>query len=334
MRVRIDARRWLLGLLGTPLAVGCASVLGPSPQAPDRPLPRLQAPPPGTAAVPPAPDLRIPGPPTAVPTAPKTDAPVLLPAQAVMPPQPPLPSRVDLSAAPGDIAPLARLRALHRQAAETYAGIDSYIVRLRRREVVGGRNKPEEVLLFKFRKQPWSVYFKWLGKEGAGREAIYVKGRYEDKLHTLLAAGDMPLAPAGKHIALPPDSFLVRSSSRHTIHEAGVGALIDAFGNCLASLDKGDGRHGSLKYLGPIQRPEFETPGEAVEQTIPPGDEPQLPKGGLRLWVFDPCHHLPVLVRTLDETGREVEYYCYERFQYPVKLDDDDFDPERMGGKP
>jgi hypothetical protein len=39
-----------------------------------------------------------------------------------------------------------------------------------------------------------------------------------------------------------------------------------------------------------------------------------------------------VLLRTLDETGREVEYYCYERFQYPVRLDEDDFNPECLGG--
>jgi hypothetical protein len=319
MRARMDAGRRLLGLFWTAFAAGCAGVLSPPAEPPDQPAPL--PPRPSASAVAPAPDLRILGPPKAVAAVPQEDPPAVVPVQAVTLPQP-----------PADGNPLTRPRALHRQAAETYAAIDSYIVRLRRREVVGGKSKPEEVLLFKFRKQPWSVYFKWLGKEGAGREVVYVKGRYEDKLHTLLAAGDMPLTPAGKRIALPPDSILVRSSSRHTIHEAGVGFLIDAFGNCLAALERGDGRLGTLKYLGAVQRPEFDTAGEAVEQTIPAGAEPQLPRGGQRLWFFDPGHHLPVLVRTVDESGREVEYYCYERFQYPVKLDDDDFNPERLGG--
>src|SRR5439155_4762609 len=107
------------------------------------------------------------------------------------------------------------LRQVQRLAAERYAAIDSYIVRLRRREQVSGKGGPEEVLLFKFRKQPWSLYFKWLGQEGAGREVIYVKGQHENKIHTLLAAGDMPLMPAGRRIALVPDSLMVRSASRH-----------------------------------------------------------------------------------------------------------------------
>src|SRR5439155_7354879 len=63
-----------------------------------------------------------------------------------------------------------QIRRLHRAACERYAAIDSYIARLRRREQVDGKDKPEETLLFKFRKQPFSVYFKWIGPEGTGRE--------------------------------------------------------------------------------------------------------------------------------------------------------------------
>jgi hypothetical protein len=224
------------------------------------------------------------------------------------------------------------MRQLYRQAADQYAHIDSYIARLRRREVVNGKSKPEEVILFKFRKQPWSVYFKWLGKEGQGREVVYVKGHYEDKLHSLLAAGDMPFAPAGKRIALPPDSIFVRSSSRHGITEAGVGVLIDRVGQVLGAAAKGDTRHGTLRYLGPIQRPEFPSPVEAGELLLPPGSEPLLPRGGRRLLAFDPATQLPVLLITQDDTGREVEYYCYDLFQFPVKLDDDDFNPDRLWG--
>ena len=97
--------------------------------------------------------------------------------------------------------PSARLHALYGEAAEHYARVDSYIVRLTRREQLNGKDKPEEVLLFKFRKDPWSVYFKWLGTEGKGREVVYVHGQYENKIHSILAAGDIPLMPAGS--ALP-----------------------------------------------------------------------------------------------------------------------------------
>ena len=34
------------------------------------------------------------------------------------------------------------------------------------------------------------------------------------------------------------------------------------------------------------------------------------------------------------ESGKEVEYYRYDRLQAQVKLDDADFDPDQLWGKP
>src|SRR5262249_15477334 len=150
----------------------------------------------------------------------------------------------------------------------------------RRREHINGKDKPEEVLLFKFRKQPWSVYFKWLGSEGQGREVVYVRGRYEDKLHTLLAAGDMPLMSAGKRMALAPDNAFVRAASPHSITEAGIGEVIQQFGQAVATAQKNGLAQSGLKPLGLQKRPEFDAPLEAVEATIPAGAEPPLPHGG------------------------------------------------------
>jgi hypothetical protein len=221
-----------------------------------------------------------------------------------------------------------QLRALYHQAAEQYATMDSYIARMRRREQVNGRDKPEELLLFKFRKQPYSVYFKWLGPESAGREVIYVQGQQGSLIHTLLAAGDMPFAPAGRRMDLPPDNIFVRSASRHAITEAGIGNLVESFGKLVATQDRG--RSGSLKYLGRQRRPEFSTDLEVVEQVVMPGTEQQLPAGGRRWWMFDPASHLPILIITQDAGGHEVEYYCYDRLQFPVHLDNDDFNPDKL----
>jgi hypothetical protein len=127
-----------------------------------------------------------------------------------------------------------RLLHIAREANETYSHIDSYIARLRRKEQINGKDKPEEIMLIKFRKQPWSVYFKWLGTEGAGREVVYVKGRNEDKIQTLLAAGDVPLMyrsclpaddwpwrPIACWCAPPADiSFTIQESARLSITSA------------------------------------------------------------------------------------------------------------------
>jgi hypothetical protein len=222
----------------------------------------------------------------------------------------------------------AAIRDLYQRAAAKHASMDSYTLRLRRREVVGSQARPEEVMLFKWRKEPWSVYFKWLGNEGKGREVVYVKGRYDNYLHTLTAAGDVPLLPAGKRFKVAPDGILVKSKSRYPITEAGLGGLIERFGKLVEAQEKGDTRQGTLTYLGLVKVPEYEHKMEGVLQVIPPQGDPNLPRGGQRRWYFDPVLHLPMLLVAQDETGREVEYYCHDRFMYPVNLTDDDFNPD------
>jgi hypothetical protein len=221
-----------------------------------------------------------------------------------------------------------------RLSSESYAGINDYIARLTRRETVGGKAKPEEIMLFKFRKEPFSVHFKWIGDVGHGREVIYVKGQYGDKLHTLLAAGDAPLMPAGKRLALAPDSIMVRSASRHHITEAGVGSAVEHLAVLLEAQERGDTRRGSLRLLEPQNRIEFPRPVEAVEAVLPPGLEPELPRGGRRIYFFDPDRHLPLLILARDETGQEVEYYRFDRLLLNVGLDNHDFNPDRVWATP
>src|SRR5262249_19873105 len=171
------------------------------------------------------------------------------------------------------------VRQLYRRAAERVAGMDSYIARLTRREQINGKDGPEEVMLFRFRREPWSVYFKWLGPAKEGREATFVKGRYNNEIHTLLAAGDHPFKPAGSRPSIAPDSVFVTSSSRRPITEAGIAASVERLGAVLAALERGDNSRGTLNYLGVQQRPEMGKAVPCVEHVLPPGVETGLPRG-------------------------------------------------------
>ncbi len=222
------------------------------------------------------------------------------------------------------------VRQLLQQAAERCAGLDSYIVRLTRREHLKGKANPEEILMFKFRKKPFSVHLKWLGETAKGREVVYVKGQYGNKIHTRLAAGDAPLMPAGTRLSVAPDSMLARSASRHPITDAGICHCIETLTALLDAQERGDRQRGTLTAIAPQRRPEYPGPVETLEWTLPPGVEPNLPRGGRRLLCFDPDWHLPMLVVTYDDKGQEVEYYRYDRLQTPVNLDDDDFNPEKL----
>src|SRR5205807_2015083 len=134
----------------------------------------------------------------------------------------------------------------------------------------------------------------------------------DNKIHTLLAAGDHPLMGAGKRMSLAVDSIFVRSASRHPITEAGIGANVERLGLILDALERGDKRKGTLTALGAQTRQEFDRPVQAVEHVFPGGVDPALPRGGKRLYYFDPVAHLPVLVIAQDERGQEVEYYHYD----------------------
>jgi hypothetical protein len=224
---------------------------------------------------------------------------------------------------------LDSLARLVRDAEQACAQYSCYICRLRRREQVNGKQKPEEVIIFKCRARPFSVHFKWLGDEGKGREVIYVGGTGDEKLHILTAAGDIPLTPAGRRLDLPIDSLLVKSASKYPITEAGVCRIVARFRRLLD--DERRGLPGlSIKHLGMMQRPEFAAPLEMVELTLPPNREPEAPQGGKRLLGFDPVSKWPVFSTTVDPNGREIDYYCFDRFQLNVRLDDDDFNPEKL----
>ena len=57
---------------------------------------------------------------------------------------------------------------------------------------------------------------------------------------------------------------------------------------------------------------------------------PKSPQGGKRLLFFDPQMKWPVFSNTFDPNGREVDYSVFDRFQLNVKLDDDDFNADKL----
>jgi len=279
----------------------------------------------------PAPPLQIPTPPTAVLAAADPGTPSIANA-AGAPATPATPS-----VQPAQFTQSAvgnPVRQIHEQAAARWASTSSYIVRLRRREVVNGKQQPEELMLVKFRKEPYSIYFKWLGPEAKGRESLYVKGSFNNQILTLNGALDIPIMPAHFVIKSAPDSLLVRARCRYAITEADFGSTIQRFGQIVARNERGDHSFGTLKHVGQVRRPEYERPLDEIVQVLAPRCDPLLPGGGERHWFFDPQWKLPVLVIANDHTGLEVEYYCNDRFESPVGLDDNDFNPDLLWKKP
>ncbi|HTU23658.1 MAG TPA: DUF1571 domain-containing protein [Gemmataceae bacterium] len=352
-------RRQIMAAMVVFLA-GCVG-LGDSPSSmmtDNRPRPRPQR-----AAEPSTPDLRIPDnavaqagsdiplvpvPPPPFPRSDKTGGTPVPPAKTTggtpVPPAQASPEKKtgETPVPPAQVPPAAQqpdgttqtpphtARQLLEQAAARCATLDSYIVRLTRRENRKGTLGPEEIIAFSFRKKPFSIHFKWLGKTAEGREVVYVKDRFGNKIHTKVAQGDSLLLPAGARLSLSPDNPLVRSASRHPITDAGVCHCVQALTALLDAQERGDRRKGTLTAIAPQRRPEYPQPVETLEYLIAPGVEPELPRGGRRLIYFDPENHLPMLVVTYDDKSNEVEYYRYDRLIAPANLDDDDFNPDKL----
>jgi len=336
----------------TVFLVGCSKprtrAQGPFNRTPPAPNPVLLQTPPSPPA---RASAQTPQPPAApggaLPVPPRPPEPAAIGPAFAAPPQPPTappaaaPVSPAASAAPvAADAGLAAIKEAARAAAERWKGIDAYEARLTRRESVNGAAAPTEEVLFRFRKQPMSVYMKNVGEAGRGREVLYNPTQFDDKIHVIVGAGDSRLLGAGnKAPSLSPDSPMVKGKSRHSIRDIGFGTSINRFAAAVAGVEGGKLPAGTLKYGGRVNRPEF---GDAlvlaaVEQTIRPGDEAHLPAGGVRQWYFDatpksPSAGLPVLVVTI-EKGREVEYYCLTGLTPNPPLTDADFDPARMGKK-
>jgi hypothetical protein len=329
-----DATRLLLVLAVALVACGCLN--DPSRRGLAQGAGRAQPRPPASGDQSGTRPLHIADTPTATPVAQEPSV-AQAPAKPVAPTSASPDGLPDLPTPGGAQAPAeSKLQRMHRLAAEEYARIDGgYIVRMTRREQVNGKDQPREIVKMLFRKEPWSVRLVWLDGDAKGREVLYVKGRNDNKLFTRLGPNDGNMfVRAGSRVALAPDSPIATKSSRHSITEAGIGSTIERFGRLIELNARGDKSRGTLTYLGPQKRQEFDVPVEVAEQIIPPGLDKDLPRGGRRLLMFDAAkNHLPALIITTDDHGHEVEYYLHDRYIYPVQFDDKDFDPDTLWGK-
>jgi hypothetical protein len=242
----------------------------------------------------------------------------------------PAPKPVDVAVNPE----LAAVKKLYELSRRQWDALTDYESKLVRKEVIGGKEMPAEELIFKFRKNPYSIYTKNIGAVGRGRELIFVR-EPGAKVHILTGEGDNRLVGSGFYTQLSPDDRMLTSKSRHKITDGAVARTVDLLGKAIAAAESG--KYNGLKPLGKVNRKEYAEPVEGIEATIAPGMDRDLPKGGKRELYFDtnpnsPSYGLPVLIRLL-EGDRELEYYCFTQFKVPAHLTDADFDPAKLQKK-
>jgi hypothetical protein len=317
---RIYIGWWLLATAVSLCWLGCSAV---RPQ-----LPVVQAP----EAAPP---LQIPGPAPAPTSAdsPIPDTPDINRRATLLPPLPerlePLPQARLL---PPSSAASEPLRTLHRLAVERMAATPAYVAHFTRREMVDGTARPEEIIVFKYRRDPFSIFMRWIGTEAKGRELLYVKGQADSMINVAPAPTDTgKLAPSGRPTLVVADSPQGLGKERYPVGETGIAGLIERFGHLIDAIDRNDPKLGVVKNVGKVKRPEFEAELDAVIHLIPPGFDSGLPKGGQRLWFFDSVSRFPLLVIAHDAQGQEAEYYLFSSILFPGVIRETDFNPANLG---
>ena len=141
---------------------------------------------------------------------------------------PPLPTTMPSLDAPlqAEAAPVADpAQAIIAKSVAQYAKLTDFEAHFIKREVVKGTALPQDEMLYRFRKEPLSVYMKILSDEGKGREVMYVKGQFDNDMHVITGKGDTFLG-TGIKTTVEPDSRQAAAKSRRRIYEAGFGRTL------------------------------------------------------------------------------------------------------------
>jgi len=215
---------------------------------------------------------------------------------------------------------LQRLQAKYKREITHFSA--TLVRRQNKSETPGGLSKWEKITLrLREKGGPWAVYMYFRKGKTEGLEALYVQGRYNNKLwvkHPLLRA----LPP----FSLAIDDERVMKENRHPITMAGVGRLMDSLMEQVRLAAKyGDVGH-AFRYLGPGRidgRPTIK-----IVRQLPKRDGYYCHKAVIEL---DQEWGYPVKVTTVDWDGVVLEQVVYEDIKWnDPEVNGDSFDKDKI----
>ena len=209
------------------------------------------------------------------------------------------------------------------KARHSYQETTDYSCVFIKKEVIKGQMQPENLITMKVRSSPFSVYMYWhRPKAQEAQEACYVEGRNGGKMR----AHSPGLLGAVGFVSIEPLDPRCLQSSRHAITEAGIGNLIERFGDRWAVEQK----------LGRTQVTvadyEYNKRRCTRVETIHPENNGKAFQFYRSLVYFDKQNHLPIRVENYDwpkpggdPKGTLLESYSYANLKLNVGLPDATF---------
>jgi hypothetical protein len=206
------------------------------------------------------------------------------------------------------------------EAQRSYQGIKDYTCLFIKRERLRGQLQPENLIDMKVRTQPFSVYLRWLRPApSAGQEVCYVAGRNNGvmRVHSTGLLGTVGF------VSMDPRDPRALETSRHTITEAGIGNLIDRYGQAWQLESRLNRTQVRVQEYVYNQRR-----CTRVETLHADSAGQQIPFYRSMVY-FDQENHLPIRVEnydwprpTVDPTGGLVESYSYVNLRLNTGLSD------------
>ncbi len=205
---------------------------------------------------------------------------------------------------------------LVEQMESSYSQVKDYRAIFHKQERVDGKLLPEETILLKFQ-EPLKIYMKWISEPLNGTEALYVKGKYENKL----------IAHSGGILGMITVSLDPRSPTamkgRHPITESGFGFIIEQIRR---NLDRAL-QYSEFQIIRMGEEYFNGRPTTVVESRF-------TPREGRKYYAFRAVIHvdkelmLPVSSAFYDEKDRLFEEYSYINVKLNIGLTDIDFSPQ------
>jgi len=202
-----------------------------------------------------------------------------------------------------------------------YAGVNDYTAVFMKQERVKGELLPEETIELKFKK-PFKVYMHWLkGTPHGGREALYVEGRYDDKVvgHEGGLLGIITLH-------MDPGGGTAMKGNRHPITDVGIGRLIAiVMENCRRGVRENEGRIGPVGEDNLFGRKVYR-----IKAELPAEKEKGYYARRIEIWV-DRESDLPLKILIYGWEGELLESYAYKDLKLNPGTPGSEFDADFKG---
>lgn len=218
--------------------------------------------------------------------------------------------------------PLAKLVAYAEQSRDALAEVTDYTCVFSKKEVVS-RRLIQQKMEMKYRHKPFSVYFRYIAGDEAGREVIYVDGGNNNRL----VVHETGIKAIAGTMYLPLNDSRVVQENRHPITSVGIHNLLKKAFETF-ELDASDDLV-EVKMYPKAKLDDLPCVAFVIRHPEP---KKGLPFHETRLY-FDRETRLPIHVERYDWPRREgdklplLEEYSYRNVKLNVGLKGADFDP-------